>query len=385
MASCAVLVVAAGRGSRFGGEVPKQYLPLAGVPVVRRTMLAFLAHPAVTAVRPVIHPDDHALFAEAADGLAILPPAEGGAKRQDSVRLGLESLIETAPDLVLIQDAARPFADAALIDRVVARLAEYPAAIPGVPVSDTLKRGGDNGLVAATVPRAGLYRAQTPQGFRFPEILQAHRAAAGQDLTDDAAVAEAAGLAVALVDGSEENVKVTTRDDLARAERTLAEHWEFRSGTGFDVHRVRPGDHVMLGGIRIASPFGLEGHSDADVALHAITDALLGAIGGGDIGQHFPPSDACWKGADSAIFLAAARDAVRARGGRIINVDLTVLCEAPRVGPHRAAMASRIAEILEIPSERVNVKATTTERLGFTGRGEGIAAQAAATVRLVSA
>jgi 2-C-methyl-D-erythritol 4-phosphate cytidylyltransferase/2-C-methyl-D-erythritol 2,4-cyclodiphosphate synthase len=308
-------------------------------------------------------------------------PIPGGASRQDSVRLGLEALEAEAPDLVLIHDGARPFLDVALVTRVVEALKEHSGVIPALPVHDTLKRGEHN-LITATVERTGLWRAQTPQGFRFPQILAAHKAAQGRELTDDAAVAEASGVSVALVAGTEDNVKITTVEDLARAQRRFEAAAEVRVGTGFDVHKFREGDHVTLGNIRIPHDFALEGHSDADVALHALTDAILGAIGAGDIGYHFPPSDQRWKGADSAQFLAHAGALLAARGGRISHLDLTVICERPKIGPHRLEMVRRIAGILEIAEGRVSVKATTTEGLGFTGRREGIAAQAVATVTL---
>jgi len=382
MSGCVALVVAAGRGVRFGGDRPKQYQPLLGRPVLRHSLETLCAHPRVDAARVVIHPADRALYDEAAAGLDLLEPVDGGAERQDSVRKGLESLEALAPELVLIHDAARPFVDAALISRVIAALQCHPGAIPAVPVTDTLKRGNDDRLVDGTVERTGLWRAQTPQGFRFPDILAAHRRFVGIGLTDDAAVAEQAGLAVALVDGSEDNAKVTAPADFRRAE--MLGGGEFRGGSGFDVHRFAAGDHVMLCGIRIAHEAGLAGHSDADVGLHALTDALLGAIGDGDIGSHFPPSDPRWRGAASAIFLEHAGRQVAGRGGRIVNVDVTLICETPRIGPHRQAMRERIAAILGIEVGRVGVKGTTTERLGFTGRREGIAAQAAATVWLPS-
>lgn len=377
MGGCVALVVAGGRGSRFGGDLPKQYRLLAGKAVIRHALEAFAAHPAVDAILPVIHPDDGDLFAEAAAGLDLLPPAFGGATRQESVRLGLEALAGRAPDRVLIHDAARPFPGSGLISRVIEALDAVPGAIPALPVADTLKRG-ESGQIAGTVDRSGLWRAQTPQGFRYKDILDLHRRFQGAELTDDAALCEQAGLAVALVPGSEENQKVTTQEDLIRAERA-ARH-EIRCGTGFDVHAIVPGDGVTLCGVKIPGDFALKGHSDADVALHALTDAILGAIGAGDIGTHFPPSDSQWKGAPSDIFLRHAAKLVAERGGRILNVDLTIVCEKPKVGPHRPAMETRIAEILGIDAERVNVKGKTTEQLGFTGRGEGIAAQAAASV-----
>jgi 2-C-methyl-D-erythritol 4-phosphate cytidylyltransferase/2-C-methyl-D-erythritol 2,4-cyclodiphosphate synthase len=382
MSSCIALVVAAGRGFRLGGPLPKQYLPLGGAPVLRYSVKTLLDHPAVDGVRVVIHPDDRALYDAAVAGLDLLPPVDGGAQRQDSVRNGLASLADAAPDLVIIHDGARPFLDAATIGRVLAALRDLPGAIAALPIRDTVKRGEGERIVN-TVERSGLWRAQTPQGFRYLEIMAAHRAANGSELSDDAAVAELAGLAVALVDGSEENFKVTTTYDLARAERHLAmQRNDIRTGQGFDVHAFGPGDHVWLCGLKLPHGRGLVGHSDADVGLHALTDAVLGALGAGDIGMHFPPSDPAWRGAPSHRFLRHAADLVAAAGGGIAHCDVTLICERPKIGPHREAMVARIAEILALDPRRVSVKATTTEQLGFTGRGEGIAAQAIATVRL---
>jgi 2-C-methyl-D-erythritol 4-phosphate cytidylyltransferase / 2-C-methyl-D-erythritol 2,4-cyclodiphosphate synthase len=382
MSSCIALVVAAGRGTRLGAPLPKQYLPLGGVPVLRHGLRTLLAHPAIASVRVIIHPDDRAHYDAAAGGLDLMAPVDGGAQCQDSVRNGLESLAGEAPDLVLIHDGARPFLDHGVIDRVLAGLESHQGAIAALPVQDTVKRG--NGVrIVATIDRSALWRAQTPQGFHYRPILDAHRAAAGAELSDDAAVAERAGIAVALVEGSEDNFKVTTMDDLARAERHLAaRNGDIRTGQGFDVHVFGPGDHVWLCGVAVPHAQGLVGHSDADVGLHALTDAMLGAIGAGDIGMHFPPSEPQWRGAPSHRFLRHAAGLVAAAGGSIAHVDVTIICERPQVGPHRAAMTARIAEILALAPTRVNVKATTTEGLGFTGRGEGIAAQAVATIRL---
>ena len=306
---------------------------------------------------------------------------EGGATRQESVRLGLESLRSLNPGRVLIHDAARPFADAALIQRMIGALDASPGAIPALPVADTIKRGSAGRSSRPSIARpSGGPRLPRPSVMR--EILAAHQAAAGRELTDDAAVAEAAGLAVALVPGAEENFKVTTEGDLGRAERLLAPGADIRCGNGFDVHRFGPGNQVMICGIAIAHDQGLEGHSDADVGLHALTDAILGAIGAGDIGQHFPPGDPRWRGADSSHFIAHAAALVAERGGRLLSLDVTIICERPKIGPHRPAMIARIAEILGLDPSRVSVKATTTEGLGFTGRREGIAAQATATVAL---
>ena len=384
MSQTIALVVAAGRGSRLGGDRPKQYLPLAHEPILRRTLRALKAHPGISGVRAVIHPDDADAYRAAASGLQAMAPVHGGASRQESVLAGLESLAADPPERVLIHDGARPFVDAATIDRVLAALETQPGAIPAMPVADTLKRAAADRTIEETVPRGGLWRAQTPQGFRFEEILAAHRHAAGSaEASDDAAVMERAGHPVGLVDGNPENVKVTTQDDLTRAERWLAGAAETRVGQGFDVHRFAdtPGP-VVLCGVPVDHDHGLAGHSDADVGLHVVVDALLGALGDGDIGHHFPPSDPQWKGADSAQFVSRALEIAQARGARVVHVDVTLICERPKVGPHRAEMAARIAELLQLAQARVSVKATTTEGLGFTGRREGIAAQAAVTVQL---
>jgi 2-C-methyl-D-erythritol 4-phosphate cytidylyltransferase / 2-C-methyl-D-erythritol 2,4-cyclodiphosphate synthase len=380
LSTCVALVVASGRGERFGGDRPKQYLPLAGKPLLRRCLERFCGHPRIDRVRTVMHPDDAALYAEAATDLEVLDPVLGGTTRQESVRVGLESLAGDPPGLVLIHDGVRPLLDAAVIDRVLDGLRTHVAVLPALPVTDTLKRS-DEGTVT-TVDRAGLFRAQTPQGFAYDRILDAHRRFAGAALTDDAALAEAHGLTVGLVAGDEDNVKITEPADLARAERLLRASWRCCTGLGFDVHRLAPGEGVVLLGVHVACPLRLLGHSDADVGLHAVTDALLGTLGAGDIGSHFPPSEARWSGADSAIFLTHARDLVLAAGGRIEHIDVTLICEQPRIGPHRAAMVARVAELLGVAANRVSIKATTTEHLGFTGRGEGIAAQAVASVRL---
>lgn len=382
MTSCIALIVAAGRGTRLGGPLPKQYLRLSGQALLCHAARSFASHPAVSAVRIVYHPDDHDRYEAAIAGLDLLPPVAGGAARQDSVRLGLESLASLAPARVLIHDGARPFVDHALIDRVLAALDQAPGAIPALAIRDTVKRGRDRTIVE-TLDRSSLWRAQTPQGFHYDAILAAHRHCVGSELSDDAAVAEALGLPVLLVDGDEENFKVTTSDDLARAERVIAaRQGDVRTGLGFDVHAFGPGEHVWLCGVRVPFDQGLVGHSDADVGLHALTDAVLGALGAGDIGQHFPPSDPRWRGASSDRFLRHAADLVAAAGGSVAHVDVTVICERPKIAPHRDAMVRRIAEILHIEPHRVSVKATTTEGLGFTGRREGIAGQAVATIRL---
>ncbi len=387
MTGVCALIVAAGRGHRFGGELPKQYAALGGRTVLRHAVESFRRHPAVGQIRVVIHPDDRVLYDKALGGLDLPEPVPGGATRQESVRLGLEGLAPVAPDKVLIHDAARPFVPASVVAAVIDALEEEVGAIAALPLVDSLKRGRDGGI-QDSVARESLWRAQTPQGFRFPEILAAHRTLAagdGEALTDDAAVAQAMGHAVKLIEGATESFKVTTAEDLARAERWLAgAQTETRTGSGFDVHRFGAGDFVTLCGIEIPHSAGLQGHSDADVGLHALTDAILGALAAGDIGQHFPPSDPQWKGADSALFLRHAMAMVKDRGGRFVHCDVTLICEAPKVGPHRAEMQQRVAEILDCDPQRINVKATTTERLGFTGRGEGIAAQATATLQLPS-
>jgi 2-C-methyl-D-erythritol 4-phosphate cytidylyltransferase / 2-C-methyl-D-erythritol 2,4-cyclodiphosphate synthase len=389
--SVAVLIVAAGRGSRAGSSAgPKQYQTLGAASVLAHTLEAFAGHPDVGDIVVVIHPDDCQLYEQAARRFAgrLLPPALGAATRQGSVHAGLQALSSRQPGHVLIHDAARPFVDRATIDRVVAGLARHAGAIAAIPLADTLKRQTPEGTVSATLERTGLWRAQTPQGFQFASIMTAHAKAAiaqRSDFTDDSALAEWAGLDIALTMGAEANIKLTTQEDLimaARAAQSSVPNDEVRMATGFDVHRFKAGDHVWLCGVKIPHTAALDGHSDADVGLHALTDALLGTIADGDIGQHFPPSDPQWRGAASHMFLADTARRVRARGGTIVHCDITLLCEAPKISPHRDQMRARVAEILAIPLDGVSVKATTTEGLGFTGRREGIAAQAAATIRL---
>lgn len=384
MSETVALIVAAGRGNRMTGDVPKQYRQVAGRMILHQTLEAFADHAAVDRVVTVIHPDDESAYADASKGLDLGPAVHGGATRQDSVRLGLEFLALTGtPHKVLIHDGARPFVSADLIDRVISALDQHEAVIPALELHDTLKRvAGEK--VGETVDRASLIRAQTPQGFDYDVILDAHRACTGQSLTDDAAVAEAAGIPVTTVPGAEENFKITRDEDLRRAETLCASVRETRIGSGFDVHRFEAGDAVRLGGIDIPHDRALAGHSDADVALHALTDALLGAMGDSDIGSHFPPSSPQWKNADSAQFLEHAAALLEARDGHLVNADLTVICQVPRIGPHRDAMRSRIAEILKVDESRISVKATTTEGLGFTGRAEGIAAQASVTISVPS-
>jgi 2-C-methyl-D-erythritol 4-phosphate cytidylyltransferase/2-C-methyl-D-erythritol 2,4-cyclodiphosphate synthase len=381
----AALVVAAGRGSRFGGALPKQYARLGGRTVLARTLEAFLAQARVAVVQAVIHADDGEAYAAAvpaADG-KLLPPAIGGATRQASVLAGLEALAGQGCDVVLIHDAARPFASPALIEAAIGAALAHGAAVPGAPVVDTVVAVSD-GAIAATPDRASLRAVQTPQAFRFPLILKAHRRAAGEnrDFTDDGGVARAAGHAVHLFEGDPGNVKITTQQDLAAAERRLARPLVSRSATGFDVHAFGEGDHLWLCGVKVPHDRGFIAHSDGDVALHALTDALMGAMADGDIGRHFPPSDPQWKGASSDRFLAFAAERLRARGGLIDLLDVTIICEAPKIGPHAEVMRARVAEIVGVPLNRVSVKATTTERLGFTGRREGVSALATATIRL---
>lgn len=379
----AAVVVAAGRGTRAGEGGPKQYRSLGGIPVLQRTLDALLDHPGIDRVLAVIHPDDREPYAQAVAAIGdrrLCPPVTGGPSRSASVRQGLEHLAADPPDAVLIHDAARPFVARDLLDRLMAALETAPAAFPALPVADALWRA-EAGLATQTAPRDGLWRAQTPQCFRFGDILAAHRNHRGPEAADDVATARAAGLPVRIVPGDGNNFKITLPGDFARAERLLRGlHMDIRTGQGFDVHAFGPGDHVTLGGVAIPYPQGLSGHSDADVALHAITDAVFGALAEGDIGQWFPPGDPQWKGAASEIFLARAVERATARGFAITSIDCTILAEAPKIGPHSARMRANIARIAGITEDRVGMKATTAERLGFVGRGEGIAALAVATL-----
>lgn len=391
--SIAALIVAAGSGARFGDlETPKQYAPLLGRSVLRRAVDVFYAHPAVGTLCIVIQPEHRAACEAALQGLAgkDILIVDGGTARQQSVRRGLEALAgQSLPaSHVLIHDAARPCISAALIGRVCATLqAGAAAAIPALPVTDTVKKRTSPDGPVETQNREGLYTVQTPQGFALSGLLALHRQFADESLTDDAALIERGGISPAFVAGDRANIKITYPEDLAAAEAILAAaHGDIRTGKGYDVHRLVPPRHdlhrLVIGGIQIAHDKVLEGHSDADVALHALTDALLGTICDGDIGMHFSPKDARWKDADSAMFLEHAADLVAAQGGIITHADLTVICETPKIGPHREAMRARIAALLRLPVSRISVKATTTEGLGFTGRGEGIAAEAVVTVRL---
>lgn len=385
---CAAVIVAAGRGERAGQRNgPKQYREIGGRAIIDRTLDAFASHPSVGRVAVVIHPDDHQLFAHACGALpAHVTTVHGGPTRQESVRLGLHALASFAPAAVLIQDGVRPFVDAGLIERVLAEIDDGRATLPVIPVAETLKREAIDGTVLETVPRAGLFAAQTPQGFPFQAILDAHDRAHAQgrlDFTDDAGIAEWAGLPVRLVPGSPDNLKITWPRDIELADMRLNHGTAFpdvRTGNGYDVHAFAEGDHVTLCGVAVPHSHRLSGHSDADVALHALTDALLATCGAGDIGTHFPPSDPQWKGAASRLFIEHAATLVRRAGGRIANADVTLIAEAPRIGPHREAMTASLATILGLDRARVSVKATTNERLGFVGREEGIAAIATATV-----
>jgi 2-C-methyl-D-erythritol 4-phosphate cytidylyltransferase / 2-C-methyl-D-erythritol 2,4-cyclodiphosphate synthase len=385
----AAVIVAGGSGLRAGGEKPKQYRSIGGKPLIWWTLKAFAEHPGISHVQPVIAAGHEAMFAEAASGLAVEAPVIGGATRQASCRIGIEAVARYGPDKVLVHDAARPFASRDLISHVIARLDHHPGIVPGLPVADTLKHA-PGGLVQRTVDRAGMWSIQTPQGFDFKAILAAHRAAVAAgaiDLSDDSAVAERASIEVAVIPGRSENRKITTAEDVQEADRFLAEQNlerlpDVRVGQGIDIHPFAPGNAVTLCGVRIAHSHRLKGHSDADAALHALTDAILGALGEADIGTHFPPTDPQWKDVASARFLEFAMREVERRGGLIANVDVTILAEAPRIAPHITAMKAVLAPLLGLSPDRIAIKATTTEKLGAIGRGEGIAAFASATLRL---
>lgn len=374
----AALLLAAGRGERFGAPEPKQYALLLGRPVLRVAAEALLAGGHVQALQPVCAAGEEARITAMLEGLPHLPPVTGGATRQASVKAGLAALAALKPGAVLVHDAARPVIPAGTIAALLAALEHRAGAIPAQPVSDTLKRG-EAGVIGETVPRAGLFRAQTPQAFRFETLRAAHEAASAE-ATDDAQLLEWIGESVALVPGHESNVKITFPEDLARVESTLQPRLLPRIGTGFDVHRLVPGRPLILCGVTIPHELGLDGHSDADVGIHALCDAIYGALAEGDIGRHFPPSQMKWRDADSAQFLVHAMERVRARGGMLVNADVTLICEQPKIGPHAATMIARLAEIMGVETRRIGVKATTTERLGFPGRGEGIACQAAVSL-----
>jgi len=376
------LIVAAGRGHRTGESLPKQYVDIAGKTVLRRTIDVFEEHPGIDDVCVVINEDDKALYEQSTKSLDLLPWVAGGAERQASVYKGLEFLAKYSPDYVLIHDAARPFLSHDLITRCLVGLETCDAVLPAVSIVDTLKKlSGET--ITGTIDRCTTVAAQTPQSFAYPSILAAHRAFSEEAVTDDIALAELAGMTVQRVEGDPTNVKITTAEDMKMARQQITRQLtDIHIGQGFDVHAFAVGRELWLGGVKIPHEKGLKGHSDADVALHALTDALLGALGAGDIGVHFPPSEEKWKGMSSDTFVEHAARLVAEAGGIIGNVDLTIICEAPKIGPHRDAMRRRIAEILHIEENRVGVKGTTTEKLGFAGRGEGIAAQAIATIRL---
>lgn len=374
MRKTTILIVAAGRGLRAGGDLPKQWRMVAGKRVIDWTIAAFKGYGQVVIV---VNPDDIEHLKPLQDqGLVLVP---GGATRDASVRAGLEALADDPPDLVLIHDAARPFVSPRIIDDVLSGLADSPAAAPALAVVDALWRGAD-GRVQAPADRTGLFRAQTPQGFHFQTIYRAHKHATS-GAADDVELALRLGIDVAIVPGEEQNFKITTPDDFDRAAKMLeTDKMDIRTGNGFDVHRFGAGDHVVLCGVKIPFSRGLQGHSDADVGMHAVTDAIYGALAMGDIGQHFPPSDMQWKGADSAVFLRHACKLAREHGFAITHTDCTLICEFPKVGPHAQSMKARMAEIMDLAPDRVSVKATTSEKLGFTGRGEGIASLATATL-----
>ncbi len=381
------ILVAGGTSQRFGSALPKPYCRLGDETVLRRCVRAFLGHPAIDGVRVIIRREHHGLYKEAVSGLTLFPCAIGGETRQESVFRGLESLMHRPPKHVLVHDVARPLVSPALVDRVLAALESHQAAIPVIPVTDTIKQL-DSGLVTATLPRESLVAVQTPQGFDYEALLAAHLRFRGAALSDDAALMERAGIQVYTVAGDAMNRKITTPEDWPMIDTKA--NYEYRTGMGFDVHALKlhdietpPGkQHIKLCGVKVPSNHFLVGHSDADVGLHALVDAILGAIGAGDIGTHFPPDDLQWKGADSSRFLVHAYEMLKARGGEMVHLDLTLICEKPKIAPHREAMISHIAQTLKLAPDRISVKATTTEKLGFTGRGEGIAAQAVATVRL---
>lgn len=384
------LIVAAGRGERLKSDVPKAYVDFAGMPLLRHSLLAFSRHPLISGIKIVIAKGDEALFEAASAGISALTFCYGGVSRQESVRLGLEAMASESPAHVLIHDAARPHASEALITRVCEALEKHEAAIPATALRDTVKQV-EGEYITATLPRESLVLAQTPQGFRFAPLLAAHRIFADHSVTDDAAIAELAGMKVHIVAGDEHNRKLTTPDDMTQMMTMQPPAgFETRTGMGVDVHPFRDHDadtppeqrHIALCGLHVPCDKAVVGHSDADCALHALVDALLGTIGAGDIGMHFPPEDPRWAGADSSRFLLHAYSLLREKGGEIVNIDLTILCERPKISPLRAQMQQHIAKLLKLEVSRVNIKATTTEKLGFLGRGEGIAAQAVATVRL---
>lgn len=385
----AVIIVAAGRGERAGGEIPKQYQTIGSRSVLRRTLDTFAGHPHIDLIQVVYRPSDAPLYEGSTKGLTLLPPVAGGNSRAASVLAGLNALKPHKPDSVLIHDAARCFVSKEEVSAVIDALKEgYDGALPTLPVTDSLKRSQEGHIVDDNIDRSYAYRALTPQGFSYAALLGAFQTQDIDAMTDDVAIATGAGLRVKMVTGSEENIKITTPHDFERAHAkehntmSKATTYEYRSATGFDVHRFDDGDHVVLCGIKIPHSHKLKGHSDADVAMHALTDALLGTISAGDIGDHFPPSDPQWSGVASEKFLKHAADLVAQKHGQITHVDITIICEAPKLMPYKTAMKESLATTLNLPTDRVSVKATTTEKLGFTGRKEGIAATASATIAL---
>lgn len=379
--SIIAIIVAAGRGSRIKGEIPKQYLKIGGETILGKSVRAFTSHRLVTGVKVVIHPDDVALYNEYLGDLKILPPSFGGELRKDSVHMGLESIRHLQPDYVLIHDGARPFVSHDIIDKVIKELENHKAVIPVVPVIDTIKQC-ESGIVLKTLDRDKLYATQTPQGFHYNIIAKIHRELENEEMSDDAMLMEKFGIAIKTIEGEYQNFKITTKEDLMLAKTISGENKQVRTGIGFDVHAFiasRSGT-IRMGGIDIPCEKSLEGHSDADVVLHAIVDALLGAMGKGDIGEYFPPSQPKWRGADSAIFVKYVKELLEEEKGIIQNIDVIIICELPKITPHKANMRKKISTILDIKQDQVNIKATTTEGLGFTGRKEGIAVQVVATI-----
>ena len=383
------LLVAAGKSERMQSDMPKPYLHAGGESILRQTVKRFLEHPSIDGVRVVIRREHHALYKKVTGDFTMFPCVVGGDTRQESVRLGLESIAHRKPKKVLIHDAARPMTSPALIYHVTKALDNHQAIIPALPITDTIKRAHERRAVE-TLGRDNLYMAQTPQGFHFEPLLAAHRKFRGEALTDDAALMEKSGTPVMLIDGEFSNIKITTQQDIKRMETMLAFDTEIRTGIGYDVHVLKSHDRdtplaqqvIKLCSVKIPFSHFLEGHSDADVGLHAMVDAILGAIGAGDIGVHFPPDDRKWQGADSERFLMHAYELLKNRGGELVHLDVTLICERPKISDYRQQMSARIAQMLKLSPDRISIKATTTEKLGFTGRGEGIAAQAVATVKL---
>ncbi|MEK9693626.1 MAG: bifunctional 2-C-methyl-D-erythritol 4-phosphate cytidylyltransferase/2-C-methyl-D-erythritol 2,4-cyclodiphosphate synthase [Rhodospirillaceae bacterium] len=383
MTQCFALVLAAGHGSRFGSDIPKQYTLLGGKPILRHALEALIFHPKIDQVRVVIRPEDEKLYKALSRDLPLMSPVMGGATRQDSTKNGLKSFEKAPPQKILIHDGARPFPSERLIKEIVEKLDSFDAVIPGLQVHDALKRISETNLLEETIDRRNIVRAQTPQGFRYRAISRAHDFVEEKLFYDDSEIAKKAGLRVSVVKGDPKNLKITTAEDLIHGSCILGEEiMSFRTGIGFDVHKFGPGDHIVLGGVKIDHNQALIGHSDADVLLHAITDAILGSIAAGDIGTHFPDTDPQWQNVESSIFLKRAGECLSELGGKIINIDATIICERPKINPHRNAIAANISSVLGLNPACVSIKATTTEQLGFTGRSEGIASQAVVSVSL---